>query len=89
MRQPTSFAASDVSDEQLLRRIGYGDREAFLSLYRRYQDVVYGFAFQTCGSESAAEDINQETFLGLARKAPRYRAHEAKFSTICAAWCAI
>jgi RNA polymerase sigma-70 factor, ECF subfamily len=81
MRQRTSFAVSDVSDEELLRRIGDGDREAFLALYRRYQDVVYGFAFQMCGSQPAAEDITQETFLGLARKAPRYRASEAKFST--------
>jgi RNA polymerase sigma-70 factor, ECF subfamily len=80
MRHSTSLAVSDVSDEELLRRIGDGDQEAFVALYRRYQNVVYGFALQMCGSQPAAEDIAQETFLALARKAPRYRARDAKFS---------
>jgi RNA polymerase sigma-70 factor (ECF subfamily) len=81
VRQPTAPAVSGESDEELLRLIGDGDRDAFVALYRRYQHVVYGFAFQMCGSQTAAEDITQETFLGLGRAASRFRANEARFST--------
>jgi Sigma-70 region 2 len=87
MRQPTAPAVSDVPDEELLRLIGDGDRDAFVTLYGRYQDVVYGFAYQMCGNQTAAEDITQETFLALARAALRYRASEARFTTYRTAWC--
>ena len=83
MRQPTLSAVTDdpVSDEDLLRLVSDGDRDAFVALYRRYQDVVYGFAFQMSGSQTAAEDITQETFLRLSRVAQRYRPRQARFST--------
>lgn len=69
------------ADEDLLRLVRAGDREAFLALYRRYQDIVHGFALQMSGSATIAEDITQETFLTLTRGARRYNAREAKFST--------
>src|SRR5262245_28969065 len=81
MRQPAAPAVSDVPDEELLRLVGEGDRDAFVTLYRRYQNVVYGFAYQMCGSQASAEDITQETFLALSRAASRYRANDARFTT--------
>jgi RNA polymerase sigma-70 factor, ECF subfamily len=84
-RQSTAPVLTDETsgplDEELLRSVERGDRDAFVTLYRRYQDVVHGFAFHMSGSETIAEDITQETFLALTRGARRYNASAAKFST--------
>ena len=61
--------------------VARGDRDAFVMLYRRYQDVVHRFAFQMSGCETTAEDITQETFLALTQGARRYNAGRAKFTT--------
>ena len=81
--QSAASALSDEPpDEELLRLfVSSGDRAAFAALYRRYQDVVYRFAFQMSGREAIAEDITQETFLRLAGAAHRYDARQAKVST--------
>jgi RNA polymerase sigma-70 factor (ECF subfamily) len=73
--------ASGTPDEELLRLVVQGDREAFIALYRRYEGFVHRFAYQMSGSEAVAEDITQETFLTLTRSAARYNAGLAKFST--------
>lgn len=72
---------SEPSDEELLRLAAGADREAFIALYRRYQDMVHRFAFQMSGSRTAAEDITQDTFLALMNGARHYNASEAGFST--------
>lgn len=69
-------------DEELLRLIAGHDRDAFLALYRRYQDVVHQFAFHMSGNDTIAEDITQETFLALAGGARRFDASRAKFTTV-------
>jgi RNA polymerase sigma-70 factor (ECF subfamily) len=82
--RPMAAALTDEtepSDDALLRSVERGDREAFVLLYRRYQDIVHRFAFQMSGSTTTAEDITQETFLALTRGAPRYNASQAKFTT--------
>lgn len=71
----------ELSDEELLSLMASGYLEALAMLYRRYQDVVFRFAFQMSGNESIAEDIMQDTFLVLTRAAKRYRASDAQFST--------
>jgi RNA polymerase sigma-70 factor (ECF subfamily) len=52
-------------DHLLLGRALAGDEASFTALYRRRQGQVYRFAFHMTASESAAEDITQETFLAL------------------------
>jgi RNA polymerase sigma-70 factor (ECF subfamily) len=54
-------------DAVLLKRMQGGDEEAFVTLYRRFQGPVYRFALRMCGSETTAEDVTQEVFLGLIR----------------------
>ena len=68
-------------DDTLLMALGQGDRDAFVTLYRRYHEIVHRFAFQMSGSDTVAEDITQETFLALTSGARRYDASQAKFST--------
>lgn len=59
-------------DHQLLKRAADGDEASFTTLYRRRQAQVYRFAFHMTGSESAAEDATQETFLALLKSGARF-----------------
>jgi RNA polymerase sigma-70 factor, ECF subfamily len=67
-----------LTDEELLQRIGAGDEMAFKELFERYQVRLYNFILRTVGEDMAAEDVFQETFIRIARKAftfqPRARA---------------
>lgn len=57
-------------DSELLRRyVQREDQEAFSELVRRHVDLVFGTAFRALGTRPAAEDVSQDVFLVLARKA--------------------
>jgi RNA polymerase sigma-70 factor, ECF subfamily len=73
--------SSEPADADLLRLVADGDRDAFRILYRRYRDMVHGFAMQMTGDGSAADDVTQETFLGLSDGAPGFSSERAQFST--------
>ena len=58
-----------------------GDREAFATVFDRHQRTVYRFAMQMTGAPDAAEDITQDVFVALARRAGDYRADAAALTT--------
>jgi RNA polymerase sigma-70 factor (ECF subfamily) len=64
-------------DDDLVARIGRGDREAFALLYGRYRPDVYRFAAHMCGSAAAADDVAQDVFVTVIQHAGRYRANES------------
>jgi RNA polymerase sigma-70 factor, ECF subfamily len=64
---------SDVSDGELISRVGSGDRNAFETLYRRYARPVFGLALRRLGDRGRAEDAVQETFASVWRAAESYR----------------
>jgi RNA polymerase sigma-70 factor (ECF subfamily) len=64
----------ETSDQELLRRMLSGDREAFTALYRRRQGAVYRFALQMTGSVAIAEDVTQEVFLAVIESGKRFDA---------------
>jgi RNA polymerase sigma-70 factor, ECF subfamily len=64
---------SDVSDGELISRVGSGDRNAFEVLYRRYSRPVFGLALRRLGDRGRAEDAVQETFASVWRAAGSYR----------------
>jgi RNA polymerase sigma-70 factor (ECF subfamily) len=68
-------------DDDLLRRTAAGDRQAFAALYRRYQRPVYRFAMQMSGSAAVAEEVTQEVFLVLMRKAAEFDPQRARLSS--------
>jgi RNA polymerase sigma-70 factor (ECF subfamily) len=74
-------AFDTCSDETLLRLAMAGDEEAFTRLYRRLRGVVYRFARQMSGSSNVAEDVTQEVFLILLRKAELYDSQRGSLST--------
>lgn len=53
----------EISDEELVRRVGRKDNWAEEVTYRRYAPVVLGVARRMLGSQSEAEDVAQETFV--------------------------
>jgi RNA polymerase sigma-70 factor (ECF subfamily) len=63
----------EVTDGELLLRIGGGDRTAFEALYRRYARSVFGLALRRLGDRGIAEDAVQETFASVWRSAATYR----------------
>ncbi len=68
-------------DRHRLAQAAAGDPEAFAEIYRQFQHVVYRFGFAMTGSEAAAEDIAQETFVALFRDLARYDPDRASFTT--------
>ena len=57
------------SDSDLVGLMALGDRQAFAALFRRHQGTVFRFSRQMLGSKEAAEDVTQEVFIALARRA--------------------
>jgi RNA polymerase sigma-70 factor (ECF subfamily) len=56
-------------DAHLMRRVAAGDREAFLRLYDRYAARVHGLALRMMGEEMSAEEVTQDAFMRLWRRA--------------------
>ena len=64
---------TEVTDAELITRVGSGDRAAFEALYRRYARPVFGLALRRLGDRGRAEDAVQETFASVWRAAGSYR----------------
>jgi RNA polymerase sigma-70 factor, ECF subfamily len=71
---------TEVSDEALMLRYQRGDRDAFVTLLRRYQVTVYNFVLRQLGSALSADEIAQEVFLSVVRDAARFD-YETPFGT--------
>jgi RNA polymerase sigma-70 factor (ECF subfamily) len=57
----------------LLERIQAGDRDAFMTVIRLYQEKVFVLAYSILRDREDALDVVQETFLRLYQKAALYR----------------
>jgi RNA polymerase sigma-70 factor, ECF subfamily len=65
MRQPDPARVDETRIDPDLEavRAAQADRAAFATLYRRYLDRVYGYAFYQLGDHHDAEDVTERTFL--------------------------
>ncbi len=68
----------EPSDEELMRRLAAGRAEALGPLHGRYAGAVYGMAVRPLG-RSAAEEVVQEVFLTVWRKASTFDATRGEF----------
>jgi RNA polymerase sigma-70 factor (ECF subfamily) len=70
------------SDEFLMHAFARGDAAAFTRLYDRHERATWRFIRHRLGAqhESAADDVLQETWIKVARAAPRY-VPSARFTT--------
>ena len=63
------IAHAELTDGDLIERVGDGDREAFEELYRRYTRPVLGLALRRLGDRGRAEDAVQDAFTAIWRSA--------------------
>jgi RNA polymerase sigma-70 factor, ECF subfamily len=64
-----SSPADEASDERLVVGVSEGNREALALLFRRYSGLVRGVALRILRVDSEADDLLQELFLFVYRKA--------------------
>lgn len=69
-----------AEEDDLIRACQQGDVEAFDQLILRYQDQVFGLAFQLLHDREEAEDMAQEVFLSCYRNINSFR-FESRFGT--------
>ena len=74
-RRPSAAADPDLPDV----RDAQADRSAFATLYRRYLDRVYGYAFYQLGDHHDAEDATERIFLAALRALPDFRDQGSTF----------
>ncbi|CAA9462871.1 MAG: RNA polymerase ECF-type sigma factor [uncultured Rubrobacteraceae bacterium] len=71
-----------ATDEALISRVaGSGDGRALSELYDRYGGLVYGAGMRYLGDRTLAEDLVQDVFVSVWRKAATFDASRAAFST--------
>jgi len=63
-----------AEDGQWLVRVARGDADALGALYDRYGRVVFGVLYQMLGSPEIAEEVAQDAFHAVWRRAHTYRA---------------
>lgn len=75
LARPAAAADADLADVLAAQ----ADRAAFATLYRRYLDRVYGYAFYQLGDHHDAEDATERTFLAALRAIPEFRDQGSTF----------
>lgn len=63
-----------MSDEELLKRVGVGDPDAFHQLYQNTDRAIYSFILSILKNPQDAEEVMQETYLKIWTSASSYRS---------------
>jgi RNA polymerase sigma factor (sigma-70 family) len=69
------------ADQRLMRSFAARDSDAADTLYRRFAGRIYGLGLVMLGSDAAAQDLVQDTFVKLWRSADRYDRSRGKLET--------
>ncbi len=70
-----------LSDELLLQRIGAGDEASLAVLHNRYRLFAQALAVRVLGDGARAEDVVQDAFLAVWRKAGSYAPERGSVRT--------
>lgn len=70
----------NLNDEQLMAQVALGDTTAYEVLYDRYSSAIMGFALRITGNYGLAEEVVQETFWRIWRKADSFRTQRGAFA---------
>jgi RNA polymerase sigma-70 factor, ECF subfamily len=71
MTKPAQESDNEL-EARLINRIAEGDDSAFNDLYKRFSPSLYGMAFRIMNDAKEAEDVLQEGFTYIWRKASSY-----------------
>lgn len=69
------------SDEQLIAQVARGDTAAYEMLYDRYASAGLGLALKITGDQALAEEVLQETFWRVWRKADLFQNQRGAFTS--------
>ena len=69
------------AERELVRRLISGDEEAVRILYGRFGGPVYGLGLRLLASPEAAQELTQDTFVAVWRKAGQYDPTRGRLST--------
>ena len=70
-----------MSDAELLERVGRQDHEALAAIYDRYSRLVYSIGRNVLQNDGEAEEMTQDVFLTVWRRAVSYEPTRGKVST--------
>ncbi len=70
-------AASDTSDEMLVKRIAAGDELAMQVLFARHRTSVYRWLYRLVSNETVAEDLLSDVFFDVWQQAGRFEGRSA------------
>jgi RNA polymerase sigma factor (sigma-70 family) len=66
-----------VSEQQIIRRIARGDREALADLYARYQRTLFTYLLQLTPDHGLAEEILQDTLVAVWKSAGNFEGRSS------------
>jgi RNA polymerase sigma-70 factor (ECF subfamily) len=69
-----------VTDEQLVKEVNQGNKNAFEVIVKRYYQKILNFMFHFLGDKELAKDLSQECFLKLFQNMGSFRG-ESKLDT--------
>ena len=72
---------TEFSDEALLAQIVDTDRLALECLYQRYSTRVFLLSYRMLSDQGASEEVTQDVFLNVWRRAASYKSGRGKFTT--------
>ena len=69
---PVSSHADEIDDETVIKAIITGQVWAMEVLYHRYSSILYSLAYRMVADQQVAEDLLQDSFLAVWRRADTY-----------------
>ncbi len=69
---------TELTDQRLVQEIALGDRNALEELYRRFGNAVFSLSVHMLRDPGAAEEVTQDAFFKVWRRASSYRPDRGK-----------
>ena len=73
--------AQAVADQEMMRRLSGGDEAAFAAFYRRFSPGLFSMVYQILQDQKESEDVLQEAFVQMWKKAATYDASRSGLFT--------
>jgi len=71
----------EAADDEMMRRLIGGDENAFASFYRRFAPGLFSIIYQILQDQKESEDVLQEAFVQMWKKASTYDAGRSALFT--------
>lgn len=69
-----------AGDSELITKARSGDQKSFAHLFKKYEQMVYGFSYKVCRNRDKAEETLQDTFISVYKNLDQFQG-DSKFST--------